>query len=132
MNLFRQFTRFAVIGAFATGLQYLILILLVQGGLAGAVMASSIGFAISSAFNYLLNRRFTFRSARSHTHALPRFMAVAAIGLCINGLLMWLFSSPLELHYLVAQLLATGATLVWNYSMNRLWTFSKAMPSNVP
>jgi putative flippase GtrA len=132
MKPLQQFTRFAAIGALATGLQYLILILLVQGQLAGAVIASSIGFTASSFINYLLNRRYTFRSDRSHSHALPRFMTVASIGLGINAVLMWLFSVLLGFHYLVAQLAATGGALVWNYSMNRAWTFSKAMPSNLP
>lgn len=132
MRLFVQFSRFAVIGAIATGLQYLVLVLLVRSNLAGAVAASSIGFATSSLLNYLLNRRFTFRSAKRHAHALPRFLAVAGVGLCINGLLMWLLSYPIELHYLIAQMAATAGTLLWNYSMNRLWTFAEPMPSKLP
>lgn len=132
MTAFRQFTRFVVVGAVATGLQYLILILLVQGRLAGPVLASNTGFVTSSLFNYLLNRRYTFRSDRAHAHALPRFMAVASVGLGINASLMWLFASQIGAHYLVAQVAATGGALVWNYAMNRLWIFSKAAPSNLP
>jgi len=29
------------------------------------------------------------------------------------------------LHYLAAQVLATGAVLVWNFFLNRAWTFTK-------
>lgn len=127
MKLVEQFSRFAAVGALATGIQYLMLILLVQSDLAGAVLASSIGFVTSSLFNYALNRRFTFRSGKDHASALPRFMTVAVLGLCINASLMWLLSSSVKFHYLVAQLVATAATLVWNYSINRLWTFSEPM-----
>jgi len=55
-----QFGRFIVIGGFATILQYLILIGLVQTLEVDAVLASSIGFLISALFNYALNYRYTF------------------------------------------------------------------------
>lgn len=124
MKVGQQFVSFLMVGGLATALQYLILIALVQLGSADVVMASSIGFAISAIFNYLLNRRMTFRSSRAHTQALPRFMVVACTGLILNALCLSLLHDQVGLHYLIAQVIATIVTLVWNFVLNRLWTFS--------
>jgi putative flippase GtrA len=129
----QQFLRFALIGGVATAIQYAVLIILVQAQVSGAVGASAIGFTLSALANYTLNRRFTFHSTRAHVEALPRFTAVALLGLAINTGLIWLFHVPLALHYLVAQVLATCGTLLWNYSLNRVWTFSgPSLPREAP
>lgn len=119
-----QFVRFSLIGGVATALQYAILIALVETALADAVAASTIGFAISALVNYALNRSFTFRSSKSHAEALPKFGTVALLGLALNASLLWLFHVAAGLHYLPAQLLATGGTLSCTFTLNRSWTFS--------
>jgi putative flippase GtrA len=121
-----QFLRFLIVGTLATALHYAVLIGLVQSGLAVPVVASSIGFALSAAFNYAANRHYTFRSARDHTAALPRFVAVMIVGLAINASVLWFLSEPLRQPYLLAQVIATGFTLFWNFTANRRWTFSEA------
>lgn len=129
MSRFEQFLRFAVIGGIATAIQYVILIVLVQAGVAGAVAASSIGFVLSALANYALNRSFTFNSTKAHAEALPKFAMVAVLGLGINTGLIWLFHAFVGLHYLPAQVLATCGTLLWNFTLNRIWTFSaSALP----
>src|SRR5438128_7750584 len=91
MTRFEQFIRFAIVGGVATAIQYAILIALVQGALAGAVAASSVGFAVSGIVNYALNRSITFRSSQAHAEALPKFAIVAVLGLAVNASLLWLF-----------------------------------------
>ena len=113
----------------ATALQYAILVVLVEGLQWPPVFASSIGFAVSALGNYLLNRRFTFRSQRRHLEAAPRFAVVAVIGFWINAAVVWLAFDAAGLHYLVAQVVATLATLGWTFVANRNWTFGHAAPS---
>jgi putative flippase GtrA len=120
------------VGVIATAIHYAILIVLVQGGFAATVSASSIGFAASVLVNYALNRSFTFRSRRAHADALPRFMIVALIGLGLNGSLVWLFHVSVGLHYLLAQVLATAGTLFSNFVLNRTWAFPQASLSQYP
>ena len=123
MTVLGQLIRFLLVGGFATALQYLILITLVQAGMAGPVVASSIGFTLSALANYALNKRFTFASPHRHRVALPRFAAVALSGLTINGAMVWLLADVAALHYVIAQIGATACTLAWNFALNRLWTF---------
>lgn len=122
---------FALVGGLATGLQYLLLFILVRfAGMAGP-LASAIGFVVSAIFNYLANRYFTFRSQRSHQEALPRFMAVSLTGLAINTLVLWCALLALGDHILAAQLVATAVVFSWNYLVNKKWTFkvSDQIPS---
>src|SRR5690242_10553311 len=102
-----QFVRYAGAGAIGTAVQYLALVALVHAQWTGAVAASTAGAVLGALVNYVLNYRFTFASGRTHAHALPRFAAVAALGIGINALVVALLIHA-GAHYLVAQVVATG------------------------
>ena len=121
-----QFLRFATVGGIATAIHYLILVVLVQAANMNAVWASTIGFIISAVCNYLLNYRFTFRSNVEHRLAVIKFFIVAGVGLILNSLTMLILTEYMGVHYLLAQVLATGIVLLWNFTGNRLWTFKSA------
>ena len=114
---------FAGVGAVGTLLHYGILIALVQGMGAGAVFASTVGFVIGALVNYSLNYRYTFASNKRHGETMVKFFSVAAVGMVINGGLVSFGVEFLGVHYLLAQIAATGLVLLWNYGANRLWTF---------
>lgn len=118
--------RFLVVGAAATVLQYAILIALVRSAGVNAVVASTLGFAVSMWLNYVLNRRYTFASDRPHAQALPRFIATALCGLALNAVGMYVLVSLLRLNYLLAQVIVTVVVTVWNFAINRWWSFRPA------
>lgn len=120
--MFQQFILFSGIGIAGTAVHYTALVGLVTLSFA-PILASTAGAILGACFNYVLNHRFTFQSRRRHTEALPRFMAVSAVGLLLNGLVLELFIHGMDIHYLTAQLVATVTVLFWNFSLNRLWTF---------
>lgn len=120
----RSLASFLVVGGFATGLQYAIMALLMALAGVPALAASNTGFAISAVANYLLNAKLTFRSERSHASTLPRFAITAALGLGINSLLLSLLIAA-GMHPAPAQILTTAGVLIWNYTLNALWTFKK-------
>ncbi len=55
--------------------------------------------------------------------ALPRFAAVAALGVALNALVLAAMLALVGPQYLVAQIVATGAVLAGGYLANRTWTF---------
>ena len=57
-----QFLRFFWVGLVATAVHYLIMVLLVEGGVRPMWLASSIGFAFGAALNFVLARYFVFHS----------------------------------------------------------------------
>jgi putative flippase GtrA len=117
-----QFTRFAMAGGAGTCVHYLVLIALVS--LAGIApgRAAFAGAAVGACVIYLLNRRYTFASSRSHAQALPRFALMAAAGAALNGALVGLLSGA-GVYFLLAQVIATGAILVINFVLSKLWIF---------
>jgi len=117
----RSFGVFLLVGGFATALHYVLMAGLIALLGIQAVPASATGFAISAVVNYLLTARLTFRSKQAHTVTAPRFVVVAGTGLGLNALLLSLLLPGL--HLILAQLLTTIGVLIWNYSINGLWTF---------
>lgn len=123
MSTSRQFLFFCVIGATGTALHYALLIALVQGWAVHAGLAAALGATVGALTNYTLNYYFNFRSSRGHSEALPRFLAMAAIGILLNGAIVSGLSK-LGVHYLLAQLLATTIILSINFLASRAWIFT--------
>lgn len=124
-GLARQFVTFAGMGLVGTMAHYSTLLALVEWGGLTSVAGSEIGFVVGALVNYSLNYTFTFRSTASHGVALPKFMTVAAVGFCLNALCMMAGTRWTPLHYLIVQVLATGAVLFWGFAANSLWTFKR-------
>jgi putative flippase GtrA len=125
-RLFRQFIAFAGVGVVASLAHYAVLGVLVEAAGMRASLAALIGFTVGGIVSYLLNRRYTFDSARSHGAAVPRFALVAAVAFVLTGLLMEAFTTHLGLHWLVAQVVTTLIVLIWTFAGNRFWTFRDA------
>jgi putative flippase GtrA len=120
---FASLARFAVVSGFGTAAHYALLIALVEFGGANPVPATVAGSILGALVNYTLSRQHVFRSDRSHREALPRFLAVAGVGMSVNALLMAGFTRWLGLPYLLAQVITTLLLLLWHYGANALWTF---------
>lgn len=127
----KRFALFVGIGGISTLIQFLLLILFVESRLLSEVTASAVGYMLSSLFNYWANYRYTFRSSSSHAQTFPKYVLAVAIGLSTNTLLfaafLWLFNNYLTLpwveHYLAAQFLATGTTVVLNFVVHKFWIY---------
>lgn len=127
----KRFALFVGIGGISTLIQFLLLILFVESRLLSEVTASAVGYMLSSLFNYWANYRYTFRSSSSHAQTFPKYVLAVAVGLSTNTLLfaafLWLFNNYLTLlwveHYLAAQFLATGTTVVLNFVVHKFWIY---------
>jgi putative flippase GtrA len=118
-----QFIRFAGIGAVGTAAHYVSYAVLVRWRVLDAVLASATGFVAGAVVNYSLGFSIVFRSARQHREAVWRFMTIALIGLAVNSMVVGIATRSLGLHYLLAQVSATGVVLCWTFTGNRCWTF---------
>jgi putative flippase GtrA len=125
MSLTRQMSAFVIVGLFAVVAHYGALILLVEGFGWPPVPATLVGYVCGGVTSYLLNRRHTFVSERSHREAVWRFALVAGVGFLMTWALMTLFVDRLGAPYLPAQLLTTGIVQFWSFLGNKLWTFSE-------
>ena len=124
--LLRQFVKFTGVGFVSAIGHYGLLIALVQLAAVPAVPASAAGALLGAVINYSLNYRYTFRSTRQHREAVLRFAAIAAVGLALNTLFMWVGVVLIGAHYLLSQVVTTGLVLIWSFAGNRYWTFRSA------
>lgn len=118
------FVRYAQVGGVATGVHYLMLLVLVEGVGLPAAPSAALAALWGALVAYLGNRVFTFSSRAGHRYALPRFLLVAALAAGLNGLIVWVGTRGLNWHYLMAQLLASIVVLGLTYRINRAWTFA--------
>lgn len=119
-----QFASFASAGALGTIAHYLVLLGLVSIFLAHPVTASILGSLAGAMVNYLLSHHWVFRSKRNHSETLSKFVAVGGLGLVLNAAIMYVLVTIASIHYLLAQIAATGIVLLWNFLGNRFWTFA--------
>lgn len=117
-----RFGRFLIVGASATGIQYLVLIALAESHLFPTVLCSAISFVVSALYNYLANYYFTFQANGSHGATSLRFLVTAGFGLVVNTTVFFAVEliSP---HYLASQIVATLVTLFVNYWLHKHWTY---------
>ena len=117
-----MFSRFVAVGSVATAFQYVIVAVAGAAGSSAAV-AGAMGYLAGSGLSYTANRRFTFGFRGSHARAAPRFYAMVAAGFLLTVATMALLADTMGWNLWLAQGVATGLCLVFNYACSRLWVF---------
>ncbi|MEX2162394.1 MAG: GtrA family protein [Anaerolineales bacterium] len=133
--------KFAIVGAIGTLVDYSVFNLVAFLFGVEELYAQGISFLAAVASNFILNRNWTFRDSRTkHVRVqLAQYVLVNAIGLLIRtpifaflgglfGNMLAGFQVPFGLtaHWLAHNLALAGAigvVLLWNYFVNRRWTF---------
>ncbi|MEO8123492.1 MAG: GtrA family protein [Burkholderiales bacterium] len=114
--------RYTLVGAIATAAHYALLIVCVEVGHWPAWGASGFGAVVGSQVAFLGNWRYTFGYRGSLGRSWVKFhataLAGAALGMAIVG-----GAVHIGLHYLIGQLVATLASLLLTFTINRLWSF---------
>lgn len=123
-----QFGVFAVVGGVSTACHFATLWTLHQPLAVNLIVATTAGYLVGAVVNYLLNRRFTFATSRTaHQAAVPRFATVVLMGMALNaGIMAALAYLAPGVNFLLRQCVATGIVLVFNFVLNRHWTFRDA------
>jgi len=120
----RKFGKYVVAGLAATGVHYVVMVILVNQLDWPKVLASSIGFIAGACVKYPLNYWAVFASGERHAVAIPRFVMSLAIAFVLNAAILAVLLQVLEVHYMLSQVLTTGAVLFINYLLARYWVFS--------
>ena len=137
----KRFAKFAIVGAIGTLVDYSIFNLAAYLLGLEEVLAQGISFFAAVTSNFILNRNWTFRDSRSKRLRvqLAQYVLVNVIGLIIRTPIFVAFSTVFD-AFLAGRLLplgidtvwlahnlalagAIGVVLLWNYFVNRRWTF---------
>ena len=118
----KQFLRYASVGAAATAVHYALLVLAVEALGWPAFVASGFGAVVGAQVAYAGNRRFTFAHRGEVRASWPRFQATALAGTLL-GMAIVALGVRLGVHYVLAQMVATGVSLALTFAINRAWAF---------
>jgi len=113
--------RYFFFGSLAVGVNVVVLTLLVEALDVHKTLASCTGFLASVCTNFVLQRRFTFRSSTPIGSGATKFLAFAIVTLAVNVALFDFLSR--FIHYVPAQLAATLLMFLVNFQLNRRFTF---------
>lgn len=112
--------RFALIGGINTAIDFGILFLLNALGI-NKYLANIASTSVAFVFSFFANRTFTFKSTGSAKKQFIPFLVVTLSGLwLLQPAIIWIVLLPLSsldetLALFIAKLVATVASLIWNY-----------------
>lgn len=119
----RRFLHYVAVGLLATAVHYGLLIAAVEGAGWPAWAGSGLGAVVGGQVAYAGNRWFTFAHHGGLARSWLRFQLTALAGAAF-GMAVVALGVHWRLHYLLAQVLATGATALLTYAINRRWAFA--------
>jgi len=130
--------RYLLVGGLNTLLDFVLLFAFVSLGI-DKIVANYFSTGIAMVFSFFANKSFTFKDTHgSHKRQFVLFIVVTIIGIwVIQPLVIWGVTSLLEAHianHLIllffAKVIATCASLVWNYMLYSRLVFRKAHHEN--
>jgi putative flippase GtrA len=95
------------------------------------LVASALASEVAILNNFMLNDRWTFRTARpghSFGQRFLRFNGTALGGMALTMLVLAILTHYSPLPLLLANLLAIGSAIGWNYIANSRWTWRGSAP----
>jgi putative flippase GtrA len=137
-----RFLKFATVGAIGSVLDIVIMNLLTHFFDMPLVIAGTLSLICAIISNFLLNRYWTYPDSRSRhfLHQLSMFFLVNLIGIAfripilhfVEPVMAGAFENMVHLSHAAAEVIARNATLafaigvvmIWNFFINRYWTYN--------
>ena len=125
--------RYMLVGGFNTALDFVLLFTFVALGI-DKIPANYLSTGIAMVFSFFANRKFTFKdSSQRKKRQFTLFIIVTVVGMwVIQPIVIWTVTTVLgsmitnqSILLFIAKLIATGASLVWNYYLYSRVVFKK-------
>ena len=119
----KQFLKFAVVGLISFGIDWGLLIALVEGLHMDFLTSSTVSFITSVVVNYVLSMKYVFdhREGMSRKREFTVFTILSIIGLGLNDLYMFVGVTFLSIGYQAMKAIATFLVTWYNYFSRRLF-----------
>ncbi len=127
----RRIFIFAMVGSLGVFVNMLFYNVFVICGF-GISISGTFSALIAMIGNFILNRNITWKDKKTRnvfTEAF-KFMAISSCGIMINIIILRFLHYRLEVNYNIANLLGICGAVLWNYNLNRLWTWKNNLRGN--
>ncbi|MBQ9602608.1 MAG: GtrA family protein [Paludibacteraceae bacterium] len=119
-----RFIRFGIVGASGMIVDFGVTWLCKEKLRWNKYVSNSLGFILAASNNYFWNRLWTFHSESVEiVREYSTFVLIALVGLGLNNLIIWLLHEKAQLNFYLSKLIAIGCVMIWNFSMNYVFTF---------
>lgn len=117
-----QFFRYIFVGGIAAVVNILTLFVLTDIFKIYYIISSILGFILGLIVNYLLSKLlvFTKESFNNKKKEFISYAIIGVIGLGIDTLFMYLFTSLFEVYYLLSKIISTIITFIWNFGARKI------------
>ena len=136
-----RFLKFATVGAIGTVVDFAIYNLLNIVFHIAPVISQAVSFSVAVVNNFLWNRHWTYPESRAKAahHQMAQFGLVNVVGLIIRTPIIGYLENPLGtlserigfqpatanvMGHNLALAIAIGIVMLWNYFINRYWTYN--------
>lgn len=117
----KRFLKFAIVGVSNTAISFLVYVVLVKLSLY-YILASIISYIAGILNSYILNTAFVFKEKKTKKN-LFMFSSVYLSALLINLTLLYILVDIIGTGPITGQILVTGIVMIYNYIMQKKWTF---------
>ncbi|MBU1164117.1 GtrA family protein [Patescibacteria group bacterium] len=127
----KQFLYFTVVGASIAVVDFGLTFLLKDVFEINQYLSNTVALTTAIFSKFFLHRYWVFKEAadsnksKEHTKFI-KFLLVNATGVLINNLVIYLLSSVQlfdQYWFYVSKIIATAVVLLWNFFVNKFWTF---------
>lgn len=125
VRIISDFRRYITVGVCAALTDFTIYTLLARGFSVHPVMANAVSRPLGGLVSFTGNRYWTFhgRSKTALHIQFVRFWIVWGLSFTLTEALIWLFHDGFHLEAVMSKLCAEGAAVIFNFLMQRHWTF---------
>lgn len=120
-----QLIKFGTVGLLGMAIDFMVTYFFKEQLHFNPYLANALGFALAVVNNYLVNRKWTFKShEKAMGKQFAQFLLIALIGLGLNTGCIYVLQL-LHIPFYIAKCLAIALVFVWNYTLNSTLTFNK-------
>jgi putative flippase GtrA len=120
-----QFFRYVFVGGAAFIVDFLSLFILTDYFGIYYITSAAIAFILGLITNYLFSISWVFdqRNINNKTIEFSIFAVIGVIGLVLNELFIWFFTSELGFYYLISKIITAIIILFWNFFARKITLF---------
>lgn len=122
---FLEFGRYGIVSVAALSIDFAILTLLTSSLGLYYLWSSIISYSTGLVFSYVMSVTWVFktRSTQNKTVEFSVFVGIGLLGLILNSVTMWLFTSVVGLVYIWSRMLSAVIAYTWKYVARRMLLF---------
>ncbi len=121
---FLPILKYACVGSISAVIDLGLLYIFVEYGKIRILLAATISFIFALFVSFFLHKFFTFKVGRGNTlRQYIKFFLTSCVGLGLNTSILYVLVYKTGIWYIFAKIIAAGFVFIWNFSVNRYWTF---------